>query len=76
MPTHTLPPPVHLLLIEVAHAPRLPTTVADNVSINTQLTLSLLSYILPHIYFQTAPLFRFFMIAYLKVILFITYSGL
>jgi len=78
MLTPALPPHTPLLLIEVVHALRLPATVADDVSIDMQLTLNpqTLFYIPLHISYLTAPLFRFFVITYLRTTCFITYSGL
>jgi len=78
MLTPAPPPHVLPLLLEVAHAPRLPATAANDASLNMWLTLNLRLpfYIWPHISYLTAPLFQFSVIIYLRTTRFITYFGL
>ena len=79
-PTHVLPPPDPLLLLEVAHAPWWPTTAASDASRDAWLTLSsdlihVFSTLLP-ISYRIALWSRSFAPVYLRTSPFITYFGL
>ena len=78
MLTHVPPPPAPPPQLEVAHTFGLPATAAVDALFSAQLTLALTDMfsILPPIFYLTAPLFRFFVIAYLRTIRLIICSGL
>jgi len=80
MPTHALPPPDPLPLLEVAHTLWQPAMAASDASRDAWLTLSsdpipMFSIPLP-ISYRTALWSQFFALAYLRTSPFITYSGL